>query len=355
MSLSQQEYRLTEYAHAAGCGCKIAPAVLQEMLAAIQKETQTYPGLIVGNEGFEDAAVLELPDGNTLISSTDFFSPIVDDAFDFGCIAAANAISDIYAMGAKPVLALGILGWPVEKIPPALAGKVLEGARSICKQAGIPLAGGHSIDAPEPFFGLSVNGYARKSSIKRNNTIHEGDLLYLTKPIGVGILSTAIKRKKIDPADYSLAIQQMTQLNSIGEILGAMQDVHAMTDVTGFGLLGHLLEMAGDAPLSIELYYNKIPIIASAKKYLAERIIPDATYRNWNHYQHHVFFGKDVDVMEAFSLLPDPQTNGGLLIAVPAHLQQAIEDLLKENGREAFCNPIGKIIPQNRNKIIVEA
>jgi selenide,water dikinase len=349
-----QEYRLTEYAHAAGCGCKIAPAVLQEILAA-SGENSKYPNLITGNEGFEDAAVLDLSNGSALISSTDFFSPVVDDAFDFGRIAAANAISDIYAMGGKPILALGILGWPVEKLPPALAGKVIEGAKSICKEAGIPLAGGHSIDAPEPFFGLSVNGIIDKKLVKRNNTIEIGDLLFLTKPIGVGILTTALKRKVLEKDEYDILIHSITQLNKIGEKMGEIEGVHAMTDVTGFGLLGHLREMIGDTPVSIELYYNRIPILEASKKYLAQRVVPDATYRNWNHYQSEVVFGNNVNVMEAFSLLPDPQTNGGLMIAVPASMQEKISEIFNQNGLSAYTNPIGRIIEGQEKKIQVVA
>lgn len=351
--MEQTAYRLTEFAHAAGCGCKIAPAVLQQMLNSVTFQNN-FPHLITGNQGFEDAAIISVDEQRAIIATTDFFTPIVDDAFDFGCIAAANAISDVYAMGGTPILALGILGWPVDKLPPALAGKVLEGAISVCNEAGIPLAGGHSIDAPEPFFGLSVNGMINKLNIKRNNNIVEGDLLYLTKPIGVGILSTAIKRKLIEEKDYINVLQWMKTLNKIGAALGSMKDVHALTDVTGFGLLGHLIEMIGDTALSIELDYDKIPIIEASKKYLTQRIVPDATYRNWNHYQSHISFGKNVNVMEAFSLLPDPQTNGGLLIAVPEHMQQAMNSLFIQNQLEAFSNPIGRITSQKEKKIIVE-
>ena len=348
-----QTYPLTEYAHAAGCGCKIAPAVLQEMLIASETESVSYPNLIVGNEGFEDAALLELPDGKVLISTTDFFSPIVDNAFDFGRIAAANAISDVYAMGGKPILALGILGWPVEKLPPSLAGKVMQGAKSICQKAGIPLAGGHSIDAPEPFFGLSVNGIAEKKSIKRNNTIQEGDVLLITKPIGVGILSTALKRKQLKETDYAVFINHITQLNSVGEKMGRLEEVHALTDVTGFGLLGHLLEMIGETNLSIELHYNKIPVIESAKTYLAQRIIPDATYRNWNHYHQDVSFDNNVNIMEAFNLLPDPQTNGGLLIAADPDSLNTMKPIFEDYGIELLCSPIGRVIKKAGKKIHV--
>jgi selenide,water dikinase len=347
-------YRLTEYAHAAGCGCKIAPSVLQAMLHASGAENFPSQNLIVGNEGFEDAAVMELPDGNVLISSTDFFAPIVDDAFDYGRIAAANAISDIYAMGGKPILALGILGWPVEKLPPVVAGKVMEGAKQICKQAGIPLAGGHSIDAPEPFFGLSVNGLAKKTSIKRNNSLQIGDVIFLTKPIGSGILSTALKRKQLNEEDYAEFIGWITKLNCIGETLGEKEYVHALTDVTGFGLLGHLLEMIGDNPFTIELFYNKIPLIESSRKYLSKQIVPDATYRNWNHYHTQVEFGANINVMEAFNLLPDPQTNGGLLIAVPENAIEDIKEIFEKYQLLYFCQPIAQVVTAKSKKVYVE-
>jgi selenide,water dikinase len=352
--MEEKLYHLTEFAHASGCGCKIAPAVLQQMLSSVSFQHNSFPNLMAGNEGFEDASVISIDKQRAIISTTDFFTPIVDDAFDFGCIAAANAISDVYAMGGTPILALGILGWPVEKLPPALAGKVLEGALSVCNEAGIPLAGGHSIDAPEPFFGLSVNGMIDKANIKRNNNIQEGDLLYLTKPIGVGILSAAMKRKLIEPDDYTTALKWMKTLNKIGATLGSMNEVHALTDVTGFGLLGHLIEMIGSAGLSIELQYEKIPVIEAAKKYLAQRVVPDATYRNWNHYQSHISFGKNVNVMEAFNLLPDPQTNGGLLIAVPEKMQKEIENIFVKNNLSSFAHPIGKVVLQKEKRILVE-
>ena len=232
-----QAIKLTQYSRGAGCGCKISPAVLEEILHS----QFTFPGqnLLVGNSSNDDAAVYDLGDGNALISTTDFFMPIVDDPFDFGQIASANAISDIYAMGGKPILAIALLGWPVEKLPAAVAKEVMEGARKICAEAGITLAGGHSIDSAEPFFGLSVNGLVSVDNLKKNNTAKEGDLLFLTKPIGVGILSTAQKRNVLKEDHVSILIDQLTQLNSAGESLGKVQGVSAMTDTTGFGLAGH--------------------------------------------------------------------------------------------------------------------
>jgi selenide, water dikinase len=308
-------FQLTHYSHGAGCGCKIAPSVLEEILKT-NKAAQQFPSLLVGNSSKDDAAVYDLGNGTSLISTTDFFTPIVDDAFDFGRIASANAISDVYAMGGNPLLAIAILGWPVETLPASLAQKVLDGARSICKEANIPLAGGHSIDSKEPFFGLAVNGLVNNHQLKQNNTAKEGDVLLLTKPIGVGILSTAQKRKVLQPEHEGLAVQWMTKLNREGAVISSINAVHAMTDVTGFGLLGHLIEMAEGSGLGAELYYNQLPVIEEAKTYLAQRIVPDATYRNWNSYSSKVAFGTGVNVMEAFNLLPDPQTNGGLLIAV---------------------------------------
>jgi selenide, water dikinase len=256
-------------------------------------------------------------------------------------------------MGGKPMLAIAILGWPVEKLPAALAQQVLDGARTTCKEAGIPLAGGHSIDSPEPFFGLAVNGIVNKTNLKQNNTATEGDLLFLTKPIGVGILSTAEKRNVLKPAHIGLAATQMMQLNKIGEQLGALTAVTAMTDVTGFGLLGHLIEMAEGSGLSAELQYSKIPFLEPAKEYLAERIVPDATYRNWNSYSTKVGFGTGVNVMEAFNLLPDPQTNGGLLIAVKENELSKIKALFEANGFASFCEPIGRLIPKAEKVIQV--
>ncbi|MEJ7588272.1 MAG: selenide, water dikinase SelD [Ferruginibacter sp.] len=320
--------KLTQYSRGAGCGCKVAPKILEEILQT------TYPvlqdkNLIVGNSTRDDAAVYNIGDGNCVISTTDFFMPVVDDAFDFGMIASANAISDVYAMGGRPLMAVAILGWPADKLPAALAQEVLDGARKICADAGIPLAGGHSIDSIEPMFGLAVTGMAKLEHVKQNNTAKEGDILFLTKPIGVGILTTA-QKKGVLKAQHELAmITQMTQLNKLGEQLGKIKGVSAMTDITGFGLLGHLIEMAAGAGLSAEIYYSKILLTDGVKEYLPERTIPDATFRNWNSYSVKVGFEKEVNVMEAFSVLPDPQTNGGLLFSVSPGSLEEIKDLLR--------------------------
>ena len=341
IKVEEVKIRLTQYSSGAGCGCKIAPKALEEIL---QTKTSFPPDkkLLVGNSSKDDAAVYDIGNGQALISTTDFFMPIVDDAFDFGRIASANAISDVYAMGGKPLMAIAILGWPIEKLPTHLAQQVLDGARTICAEAGIPLAGGHSIDSPEPLFGLAVTGLVDTQHLKQNNTAGEGDILFLTKPIGVGILSTAQKRAVIKDEHLPVMIKQMTTLNKVGETLGKIASVTAITDVTGFGLMGHLIEMAEGAGLSAELYYSQVQVTEGAKEYLAQRIVPDATFRNWNSYSTKVSFEKGVNVMEAFSLLPDPQTNGGLLFSVKKSSVDEIKKLLEEVGLKDFMEPVGK-------------
>ncbi|NOT50899.1 MAG: selenide, water dikinase SelD [Chitinophagaceae bacterium] len=351
--LTIDSIKLTHYSHGAGCGCKIAPKVLDEIL----KSSIALPDnnkLLVGNHSKDDAAVYDLGNGMALISTTDFFMPIVDDAFDFGRIAAANSISDVYAMGGKPLMAIAILGWPVEKIPVEIAQKVIEGGRTICAEAGIPLAGGHSIDSPEPIFGLAVTGIVPIENLKKNNTAQEGDHLFLTKPLGVGILSTAQKRGLLKEEHLAVMIDQMISLNKIGEELGKIKGVTAMTDVTGFGLLGHLIEMAEGSGLSAEIYYDKIPVAAGVKDYIAQRIFPDATTRNWSSYSDKVKFEKGVNVMEAFTLLPDPQTNGGILISVNMESMGNVKMLLEESGLSSFVEPVGKMIAENEKRVLVK-
>jgi selenide,water dikinase len=343
--------RLTQFAQGAGCGCKIAPKILEEILD--QQWTEPNEKLLVGNNSNDDAAVYDAGNGEALISTTDFFTPVVNDAFTFGQIAAANAISDVYAMGGKPLLALAILGWPTEKIAPAIARQVIEGARSICKTAGISLAGGHSITNSEPVFGLAVTGTAPITNIKRNNTAQPGDFIFLTKPIGVGILTTAEKKEKLLEEHISLAAKQMIQLNTIGYQLGACTGVTAMTDVTGFGLAGHLIEMLSDNDLSAELVWNSIPVITNLSHYLKNRIVPDATYRNWNAYGNAIRFEKGVPVSDAFSILPDPQTNGGLLFTVKPEAIEAAQYILQQNGLEQFIHPIGNMIVKEESLIRV--
>lgn len=282
-----EEIKLTQYSHGSGCGCKIAPAVLENILKQSGVNIRINE-LLVGHESKDDAAVYRLHNDTCLISTVDFFTPVVDDAYLFGRIAAANALSDVYAMGGDPLLAIAILGWPVDKLPAELAAKVLEGGRDACKEVGIPLAGGHSIDSPEPFFGLAVNGLVTEKNILRNNTASEGDFLFLTKPIGSGILSAAMKRGKLLTEHEAVLIQNLTAINKIGSKLSSIPDVHAVTDVTGFGLLGHLIELTEGSGLSAVLEYSTIPLLDGAAKYASEFIFPDNTYRNWNGYEKKV-------------------------------------------------------------------
>jgi selenide,water dikinase len=351
--LNEQSVKLTGYSRGAGCGCKISPQVLEEILHS----EIAFPNnnLLVGNNNNDDAAVYDLGNGTALISTTDFFMPIVDDAFDFGRVAAANAISDVYAMGGKPVLAVAVLGWTIEKLPSSLAKKVIEGARTICAEAGISLAGGHSIDSAEPFFGLAVNGIISISNVKKNNTANEGDLLFLTKPIGAGILSTAQKRKLLKEEHLKVLIDQLTTINKVGGELGKIKGVSSMTDVTGFGLAGHLIEMSEGSGLSAELYYSRLCIAEGVREYLSQRIIPDATYRNWNSYSKKIDFEKGVNVMEAFSILPDPQTNGGLLVAVNPSSVNEVTEILSQVGLQNFLNPVGKLVAKNEKVILVKS
>lgn len=325
---SQEPVRLTQHSHGAGCGCKIAPAQLERILKSALGAF-SEPRLLVGYGTRDDAAVYELSDGRCIISTTDFFSPIVDDAFDFGRIAATNALSDVYAMGGRPLLAVAVLGWPIEKLGPELAQRVVEGGRQACHDAGIPLAGGHSIDAPEPFFGLAVTGEVPKEHIKRNDTAREGDLLFLTKPLGVGILSTAMKRG-ILPEDQGVILKDsMVALNSIGSRLGTIPGVHALTDVTGFGLLGHLLEVCDGSRLSAFIRYDDVPMHMFAKNLIPQGCYPDGALRNWNSYGKRV---NGAGTMERMFMLADPETSGGLLICVAPDHAATVEGLLSIAG-----------------------
>lgn len=350
-NIQPESIKLTQYSHGAGCGCKIAPKVLDEILSS----NITAPDndkLIVGNHSKDDAAVYDLGNGTALISTTDFFMPIVDDPFEFGRIASANAISDVYAMGGKPVLAIAILGWPVNILPASIAQKVIEGSRSICKEAGIPLAGGHSIDSPEPIFGLAVNGLVPIENIKQNNLAAEGDTLFLTKPLGVGILTTAEKKGLLREEHKGIAAAQMMQLNSVGALLGKVKGINAMTDVTGFGLLGHLLEMAEGAGLSAVIDFKNVPlIISNLKSYIDRGCIPGGTTRNWDSYQTKIGILND----DQKAILADPQTSGGLLIAVNKSAIDEVRNILKENGLEKFSTPIGYLTAQQEVRINIQS
>ncbi|WP_081591374.1 selenide, water dikinase SelD, partial [Pseudomonas avellanae] len=275
--------RLTQYSHGAGCGCKISPRVLDVILAGSGAQNLD-PKLWVGNTSRDDAAVYALDDERGVVSTTDFFMPIVDDPFDFGRIAATNAISDIYAMGGDPLMAIAILGWPVNVLPPEVAREVIRGGRAVCDAAGIPLAGGHSIDAPEPIFGLAVTGVVQKKHMKRNDTAQAGCVLYLTKPLGIGILTTAEKKAKLRAEDIGLARDWMCTLNTPGSRFGKLAGVAAMTDVTGFGLLGHLVEMADGAGLTARLDYAAVPRLPGVEHYIAEGCVPGGTLRNFESY-----------------------------------------------------------------------
>lgn len=325
--MSSETIKLTQYSHGAGCGCKISPAILDKILhrSVISKSD---PKLLVGNDTRDDAAVFDLGNGTALISTTDFFMPIVDDPYDFGRIASANAISDVYAMGGRPVLAIAILGWPIDKLSPEVAQKVLEGSRAICAEAGITLAGGHSIDCPEPVFGLSVNGMVDIHHLKKNSTATPGCKLYLTKSLGVGILTTAQKKGILQPKHTFIAPESMALLNKIGESLGKLDYVMALTDVTGFGLLGHLSEMCEGSNLQAVIEFDKVPTIDILGEYLEKGSIPGGTNRNWASYGHKI---------EGLSehqkhILADPQTSGGLLVAIRPDKAEEFEVMLRANG-----------------------
>ena len=341
--------KLTEYSHGAGCGCKIAPAVLDQILGQVGK-SQYFPDLLVGNDERDDAAVYDLGDGTAVISTTDFFMPIVDDPLTFGRIAATNAISDVYAMGGTPLMAIAILGWPLDKLPTEVAGQVVEGGRRACAEASIPLAGGHSIDSPEPIFGLAVTGRVATAHLKKNGGAAAGDRLFLTKPLGVGILSTAQKQKKLRHEDAQLAIQQMVRLNNLGPLLATEDYVHAMTDVTGFGLLGHLSEMCAASHLSARIEMDRVPLIDAAvlDYYLAQGCIPGGTKRNLTSYGHLI----EVTEERQKWLLADPQTSGGLLVAVSPEHTGAFVERCASHGHEV--QPIGELIaPGERFRIQV--
>ncbi|MFC0269614.1 selenide, water dikinase SelD [Kushneria aurantia] len=339
------QIRLTQYSHGAGCGCKIAPDVLDAMLK------NAGPGafsdkLVVGNQDREDAAVYDLGDGQGLIATTDFFMPIVDDPFDFGRIAATNAISDVFAMGGRPILALGILGWPVDKLDPAIAGEVLAGAQSVCRELGLALAGGHSIDAPEPIFGLAVNGLVALDELKRNSGAKVGDKLYLTKPLGVGILTTAEKRGLLDDEHRGLARDIMLHSNAIGRKLAAVRGVNAMTDVTGFGLAGHLGEICTASNVAAHIDFARLPRIAEADGYLRHGAVPGGTERNYR------AMGSLLPPMDDYhwQWLCDPQTSGGLVLAVDPAFDDDIERIGREHG--LTLEPFGECIQRDGDAVI---
>lgn len=322
-----QPIRLTEYSHGAGCGCKIAPATLSRILAAVPPQV-TDPRVLVGNGARDAAAVYALDEERVVISTTDFFMPIVDDPFDFGAIASVNAISDVYAMGGTPILAIAILGWPINTLDPEVAGEVLQGANDACQRAGIALAGGHSIDAPEPIFGLAVTGTGRRTEIRTNTQARAGCELYLTKPLGIGILTTAQKRGVLREEDFATAREWMLTLNDIGPELARLDAVATMTDVTGFGLLGHLIELCEGSGVSAEIRYDAVPRLDVLPHYLERGTLPGGTRRNLDSYGHKV--GAMTEEQKA--ILCDPQTSGGLLVAVDPAGREEFLDLVRSRG-----------------------
>ncbi|WAJ35545.1 selenide, water dikinase SelD [Pseudomonas sp. GOM7] len=338
--------RLTQYSHGAGCGCKISPKVLEVILAGSGAQ-HLDPRLWVGNASRDDAAVYAIDEERGVVSTTDFFMPIVDDPFDFGRIAATNAISDIYAMGGDPLMAIAILGWPVNVLAPEVAREVIRGGRAICDEAGIPLAGGHSIDAPEPIFGLAVTGLVEKRHLKRNDTASVGCKLYLTKPLGIGILTTAEKKARLRAEDVGLARDWMCTLNKPGSRFGKLEGVCAMTDVTGFGLLGHLVEMADGSGLSARVEFARVPRLAGVEHYLEQGCIPGGTLRNFDSYGERIAPLPELVKL----LLCDPQTSGGLLIAVMPEGEAEFLATAAELGLE--LSPIGELVERQRHAVEV--
>lgn len=338
--------KLTHFSHGSGCGCKIAPNVLERILSLSTTQVPDN-NLLVGNSTFDDAAVYRIDDKKSIISTTDFFTPIVDDPFDFGAIAAVNAISDVYAMGGTPLMAISILGWPLDKLSEETAGKVVSGAISICADAGITLAGGHSIDSPEPFFGLAVTGWVGTKNIKRNNTAIPGCELYLTKPLGIGIMTTAQKNGLLEVTDLKRVTETMKTLNRLGETLGQMEEVCAITDITGFGLLGHVIEMCEGSGVSAVIEFDKLPLLPNLERYIAQETFPGGTFRNYKSYGHKA---EGVNPKNRV-ILCDPQTSGGLLIAVRENKNDRVKKLLEKN--KITPTPLGRIIKKAERAVFI--
>ncbi len=338
------EIKLTEYSHGAGCGCKISPKVLDVILQGNVSFADAR--LLVGNASRDDAAVYDLGNGQAIISTTDFFMPIVDDPFDFGRIAATNAISDVYAMGGTPIMAVAILGWPISKLSAEIAQRVVEGGKLACRDAAISLAGGHSIDSPEPIFGLAVTGSVERRHLKRNDTATAGDRLYLTKPLGIGILTTAQKQKKLRAEHRHIARDAMFELNTIGEELARLDGVTAMTDVTGFGLLGHLSEMCEGSGLGAHIQFDRIGLLEATEEYRQHGCVPGGTQRNFESY------GARIGAMTEAQrqILFDPQTSGGLLVAVTTDAEAEVQAIARNRGRSMMC--IGELVESSGDELI---
>ena len=328
------QVRLTQFSHGGGCGCKIAPGVLEQILSKV-KPGLVPKQLLVGIETSDDAAVYQINENQAIVATTDFFMPIVDDPFDFGAIAATNAISDIYAMGAQPLFALALVGMPVNQIPLEVIRKILEGGESVCARAGIPIAGGHTIDSVEPIYGLVAIGLIDPKKVKRNSGARAGDALVLGKPLGVGIYSAALKKGRLDDAGYRAMIESTTKLNTPGTKLGTIDGVHALTDVTGFGLLGHLVEIAKGSNVTAEIAWDSLPLLPDALAFAREGILTGASGRNWAGYGSFVELGPKVAEAER-TILTDPQTSGGLLVACdPAATQDVLQAFRDENFADA--------------------
>jgi selenide,water dikinase len=339
--------KLTQYSHGAGCGCKISPAVLDNILHSDIAQP-AYANLLVGNESKDDAAVFHLGDGTCIVSTTDFFMPIVDDPRDFGAIASVNAISDVYAMGGEPLMAIAILGWPINKLAAEVAQQVLEGSRKVCADAGIPLAGGHSIDCPEPVFGLAVTGRVRQEHLKRNDTARAGSSLYLTKPLGIGIVTTAQKKGIVKAPHLDRAVASMLTLNKAGAAFGKLSYVNAMTDVTGFGLLGHLAEVCEGSDLSARIEYARVPVLDFLAEYISQNSMPGGTQRNLDSYSHQV---SPLSGQQR-AILADPQTSGGLLVCVDAGMEDEFERFAK-GSLQLDLKPFGRLVEKQEKLIEV--
>ena len=344
--MKSEGIRLTHYSHGAGCGCKIAPDVLSRILAETDggASNATFPSLLVGHQSRDDAAAVILDEDRAVLSTTDFFMPIVDDPYDFGRIAATNAISDIYAMGGTPQLAIAILGWPIDTLAPEIANQVVQGGRDVCTQLGFPLAGGHSIDAPEPIFGLAVTGTVARAHLKRNDAACADDLLILTKPLGIGIHTTAEKQGKLQAAHRGLATELMCQSNQVGALLAKLDGVHALTDVTGFGLAGHLMEMCRGSNLCAILDPAAIPELPGLDDYIALGCVPSGTQRNFDALENAL----PTLTLRGLAVLCDPQTSGGLLIALSP---DALGDVQKLLIKEALPSAVlGLLAPNESGK-----
>lgn len=335
ISPSETSVRLTQLSHGGGCGCKIAPSLLQEILAGTSLP-QAFPDLLVGTESGDDAAVYRLNDSQALVATTDFFMPIVDDPYDFGRIAATNALSDVYAMGGRPILALAVVGMPINKLPVSVIRRILEGGETVCRAAGIPIAGGHSIDAPEPIYGLVAVGVVHPDHVKRNNRARAGDVLILGKGLGVGIASAALKKGELSSSGYAAMLDAATRLNTPGLALTALPAVHAMTDVTGFALLGHLLEICRGSKLRAEIEFARLPLLADAAELARRGFGPGAIERNWRSYGHEVVLAPEIAEWQK-KLLCDPQTSGGLLVACAADATDEVLAVFRGEGFEQAC------------------